>query len=130
MGTRYKSLSQSEKQANMYSLRAQARWKDPNQVHDLMDQFASDQAVKLADLWGIEMVWAHIREHLRQNQPFKTRQEEYKCICKWWREHNNPEYCSKLVMHASNAMQAIIKSKGLPISKTYKPPPNLNVYWD
>ena len=84
----------------------------------------------MADVWGVEMLWAHIREHLRKNQPFKTRESEYKCICKWWKEHNNPQYCSKLMLHASKAVQSIIKAKGLPFNKTYAIPENLRVYWD
>ena len=103
-------------------------------MHDGCDR--RKQAVKMADVFGIEKVWGSIYENNREHGDFATRRsnfnmtvfgEGYSTVMrdeelsekKWWREHSTPEFGSKIVAGTMKRMHKCAKLKGMPVCSYY-----------
>ena len=93
------------------------------------------QAVKLADVFVIEKVWASIYEANRQHGDSISKASEpdircnrkfYTLICgikrfvrRWWVEHDNPEFGHRIISGIMHRMHEVAKRHGMSICDYY-----------
>ena len=89
--------------------------------------------MKLADVFGIEKVWAAIYEANRQHGDFKSKASkpnfepiEYserrgmkRFVRRWWAEHDTPEFGHSIISGTMHRMHQVAKRNGMPICDYY-----------
>ena len=102
-----------------------------NGVHDGFDR--RKQAVKMADVFGIEKVWADIYEGSRQHGVFGSKKvtghriflgglhtsEMKNFVWRWLKSHDTPEFGRSIFAGTMRRMHMVSKRKGMPICDYY-----------
>ena len=102
-----------------------------NGVHDGFDR--RKQAVKMADVFGIEKVWADIYEGSRQHGFFGSKKvtghriflgglhtsEMKNFVWRWLKSHDAPEFRHNIFAGTMRHMHMVSKRKGMPICDYY-----------
>ena len=91
-----------------------------NGIHDGFDR--RKQAVKMADVFGIEKVWAAIYEGSRQHRKFLGRLDTWEMknfVRRWWKSHDTPEFGRSIIAGSMRHMHMVSKRKGMPICDYY-----------